>query len=94
MEALFEAQERTIEEMEGLMRKLETEQKLTPQQAESRHQSAARPFSFVRGDVFAFCRLEPSRPSRLVECSRDADAELVRSISPKWGNEKNNPVPD
>jgi hypothetical protein len=33
MEALFEAQERTIEEMESLTRKLETEQKLTPQQA-------------------------------------------------------------
>ena len=33
MEALFEAQERTIEEMEALTRKLETEQKLTPQQA-------------------------------------------------------------
>ena len=33
MEALFEAQERTIGEMEALTRKLETEQKLTPQQA-------------------------------------------------------------
>src|SRR6266542_1829892 len=32
-EALFEAQERTTEEMEALTRKLETEQKLTPQQA-------------------------------------------------------------
>jgi hypothetical protein len=36
MEALFEAQERTIEEMEALTRKLETEQKLTPQQAHDR----------------------------------------------------------
>ena len=35
-EALFEAQERTIEEMEALTRKLETEQKLTPQQAHDR----------------------------------------------------------
>ena len=33
MEALFEAQERTIGEMEALIRQLETEQKLTPQQA-------------------------------------------------------------
>ena len=33
MEALFEAQERTIEEMEALTRKLETEQKLTPGRA-------------------------------------------------------------
>ena len=36
MEALFEAQERTIEEMEALTRKLETEEKLTPQQAHDR----------------------------------------------------------
>jgi hypothetical protein len=33
MESLFEAQERMLEEMEALTRKLETEQKLTPQQA-------------------------------------------------------------
>ncbi len=33
MEALFEAQERTIDEMETLTRQLKTEQKLTPQQA-------------------------------------------------------------
>lgn len=33
MEALFEAQERTLSEMETLTRQLETEQKLTPQQA-------------------------------------------------------------
>ena len=33
MDALFEAQERTIDEMETLTRQLETEQKLTPQQA-------------------------------------------------------------
>lgn len=33
MEALFDAQERTIEEMEALTHRLETEQKLTPQQA-------------------------------------------------------------
>lgn len=33
MEALFEAQERTIDEMETLTRQLEAEQKLTPQQA-------------------------------------------------------------
>ncbi|MDQ6911279.1 MAG: hypothetical protein M3128_00185 [Verrucomicrobiota bacterium] len=33
MEALFEAQERTLDEMESLTRQLETEQKLTPQQA-------------------------------------------------------------
>ena len=33
MEALFEAQETTITEMEALTRQLETEQKLTPQQA-------------------------------------------------------------
>ncbi len=33
MEALFEAQERTLDEMEALTRELETEQKLTPQQA-------------------------------------------------------------
>ncbi len=33
MEALFEAQETTINEMEALTRQLETEQKMTPQQA-------------------------------------------------------------
>ena len=32
-EALYEAQEVTLDEMETLTRKLETEQKLTPQQA-------------------------------------------------------------
>jgi hypothetical protein len=32
-EALYEAQETTLDEMEALTRKLETEQKLTPQQA-------------------------------------------------------------
>jgi hypothetical protein len=36
MEALFEAQERTIEEMEALTRELETQQDLTPQQAHDR----------------------------------------------------------
>ncbi len=36
MEALFEAQETTIEEMERLTRQLETEQKMTPQQAQNR----------------------------------------------------------
>ena len=36
MEALFEAQERTIGEMEALTRKLEAEQNLTPQQAHDR----------------------------------------------------------
>ena len=36
MEALFEAQERTIGEMEALTRQLETEQKLIPQQAHDR----------------------------------------------------------
>ena len=36
IEALFEAQERTIGEMEALTRQLETEQKLTPQQADDR----------------------------------------------------------
>lgn len=35
MEALFEAQERTIDEMEALTRKMETEMDLTPQQAEA-----------------------------------------------------------
>jgi hypothetical protein len=35
-EALFEAQETTIDEMEALTRQLETEQKLTPQQAHDR----------------------------------------------------------
>ena len=34
-EALWEAQETTLDEMETLTRKLETEQKLTPQQAET-----------------------------------------------------------
>ena len=33
MEALFEAQETTLDEMEALTRKLEREQHLTPQQA-------------------------------------------------------------
>src|ERR1700682_5147874 len=33
MESLFDAQERTLEEMEALTRQLETEQKLTPRQA-------------------------------------------------------------
>jgi hypothetical protein len=33
MEALFEAQETTTKEMEALTRQLETEQRLTPQQA-------------------------------------------------------------
>ena len=32
-EALYEAQETTLDEMEALTRQLETEQKLTPQQA-------------------------------------------------------------
>ena len=36
MEALFEAQERASEEMEALTRQLETEQKMTPQQAHGR----------------------------------------------------------
>lgn len=36
MEALFEAQETTIGEMEALTRQLETKQKLTPQQANDR----------------------------------------------------------
>ncbi len=36
MEALFEAQERTIEEMETLTRQLETEQQMSPQQAHDR----------------------------------------------------------
>ncbi len=36
MTALFEAQETTIDEMETLTRQLETEQKLTPQQAHDR----------------------------------------------------------
>ncbi len=36
MEALFEAQERTLDEMETLTRQLETEQKLNPQQAHDR----------------------------------------------------------
>jgi hypothetical protein len=35
MEALWEAQETTLDEMETLTRRLETEQKLTPQQAET-----------------------------------------------------------
>ena len=35
MEALFDAQETTINEMEALTRMLEKEQKLTPQQAET-----------------------------------------------------------
>lgn len=35
MEALWEAQETTLDEMEALTRKLEMEQKLTPQQAET-----------------------------------------------------------
>ncbi len=33
MEMLFDAQERTLDEMETLTRQLETEKKLTPQQA-------------------------------------------------------------
>ena len=36
MEALFDAQEMTLDEMETLTRELETEQKLTPQQAHDR----------------------------------------------------------
>jgi hypothetical protein len=36
MEALFEAQETTLAEMEALTRQLEAEQKLTPQQAHDR----------------------------------------------------------
>ena len=35
-EALFEAQERTLDEMEALTHRFETEQKLTPQQAHDR----------------------------------------------------------
>ena len=34
-EALLEAQEKTIEEMDGLRRRLQQEQSLTPQQAQS-----------------------------------------------------------
>jgi hypothetical protein len=36
MEALFEAQQTTLAEMETLTRQLETEQKMTPQQAHDR----------------------------------------------------------
>jgi len=36
MEALFEAQETTLDEMEALTRQLEREQKLTPQQSHDR----------------------------------------------------------
>ncbi len=36
MEELFEAQERTLDEMETLTRQLEAEQKMTPQQAHDR----------------------------------------------------------
>jgi len=36
MEALFDAQEMTIDEMEHLTRRLETEQKMTPRQAHDR----------------------------------------------------------
>ncbi len=36
MQALFEAQETTINEMETLTRQLETEQQMTPQQAHDR----------------------------------------------------------
>ncbi len=36
MKALFDAQEMTIDEMEHLTRRLETEQKMTPQQAHDR----------------------------------------------------------
>ena len=35
MEMLWEAQERTVDEMEALTRQLEREQRLTPQQAET-----------------------------------------------------------
>ena len=35
MEMLWEAQERTVDEMEALTRQLEREQRLTPQQAEA-----------------------------------------------------------
>ena len=35
MEALWEAQARTVDEMESLTRQLEREQRLTPQQAET-----------------------------------------------------------
>jgi len=35
MAALFEAQEQTIDEMEALTRKMETQMDLTPQQAET-----------------------------------------------------------
>jgi len=35
MEALWEAQETTLDEMEALTRKLEMDQKLTPQQSET-----------------------------------------------------------
>ncbi len=42
MEALWEAQETTLDEMETLTRRLETEQKLTPQQAETAAWEAIR----------------------------------------------------
>ena len=41
MEALFEAQETTLDEMEALTRKLETEQGLTMQQAQDQAQDQA-----------------------------------------------------
>jgi hypothetical protein len=42
MEALFEAQERTIGEMEALTRQLEMEQKITPQQSHDQVWEMAR----------------------------------------------------
>jgi crotonobetainyl-CoA:carnitine CoA-transferase CaiB-like acyl-CoA transferase len=41
-EMLFEAQETTLDEIEALTRKLETEQRLTPQQAETAAWEAIR----------------------------------------------------
>ena len=59
MEALFEAEERTLDEMEALTRQLETEQKLTPQQA---HDQA---WEMIREKYILF----PSNPQNLSAAS-------------------------
>ena len=58
MEALFEAQETTINEMEALTRQLETEQKLTPQQA---HDQA---WEMIRENIFFSRRKESQLNAR------------------------------
>src|SRR5271165_5259614 len=66
MEALFESQERTIDEMDTLARQLETEQKLSPQQA---HDQILVPFPADRMKAWAI--------SARISTPRNDDPEII-----------------